>query len=319
MQEILSVQYAGAGDTQNTPPEQTSAFNILDLYTPDPLVLTCDTPFLIFIHGGAWRAGKPSDYRNLAHQFVGRGFGVAAVGYRLSTKTSSQETAPISHPAHVIDVAAGVAWLIAHCIEPGKVVDSKGAGKVMRLWNPKNWFIAGHSAGAQLGSLLSLNSNYIQKSLANLLQNSAEPSLSTWRDRFRGYIGVEGIYDIPLLVATYPSYRDWFISNAFGKEGDARWIDGSPVLTQLVDTDFSASHLVIFSKNDGLVDIAQSQRWVDRLKKIAKNDVAKINGTSDTKWTVDEEFDSILSNHDDVLADPLFFEIVKNWIKRKAI
>ncbi|KAI9335971.1 hypothetical protein BDR26DRAFT_865463, partial [Obelidium mucronatum] len=86
-----------------------------------------------------------------------------------------------------------------------------------------------------------------------------------------GYIGVEGIYNIPLLVKNFPDYRAWFIDSVFGLEADNGWVAGSPSLVTAFNPPLDGQgvclipHLIIHSLNDELVDVAQAQDWYNRL------------------------------------------------------
>ena len=86
----------------------------LDLYLPEnaqgenadggePL------PVVVWIHGGGWRGGSKTRCPPLEAGFVGRGYAVASVGYRLSG------TAPF--PAQIEDCRAAIRWLRAHAEE----------------------------------------------------------------------------------------------------------------------------------------------------------------------------------------------------------
>lgn len=74
----------------------------LDLYLPekggDPL------PLIVWIHGGAWRAGSKDNCP--AARFVSRGYAVASVNYRLSQHAT--------FPAQIQDCKAAIRWLRAH-------------------------------------------------------------------------------------------------------------------------------------------------------------------------------------------------------------
>jgi acetyl esterase/lipase len=92
-------------------------------------------------------------------------------------------------------------------------------------------YLVGHSAGAHM--IAFWNTAYT---------NSA----------VKGFVGVEGIYDLPLLLKTWPAYEDQFITAEFGKERES----ASPSrLTPKSKTPW----LIVQSKEDELVDEAQSK------------------------------------------------------------
>ncbi len=91
----------------------------MDLYRPAGLA--ADAPLLVFIHGGAWRAGSRGDYRFLAPPLAAMGCMVAIPDYRLWPE--------VAFPRFVEDTALAIRALAAG--EPGR-----------RL------VLMGHSAGA---------------------------------------------------------------------------------------------------------------------------------------------------------------------------
>lgn len=104
---------------------------LLDLYLPDggtpPLGL------IVWVHGGAWRAGSRAspDLRGL----TARGWALASVDYRLSTVAQ--------FPAQILDIKAALRFLRAHALEYGI---------------PRTPFIiAGSSAGGHLAALVGVS------------------------------------------------------------------------------------------------------------------------------------------------------------------
>lgn len=99
-------------------------------------------PVVVFIHGGAFTSGdKITDGAVLAPMFVDAGCVYVSVNYRLSPA--------VRFPAHVEDVASAIAWLRSHVRayggDPGRLV------------------LVGHSAGAQLAALVTLDGRYLRK------------------------------------------------------------------------------------------------------------------------------------------------------------
>jgi acetyl esterase/lipase len=86
---------------------------LLDLYLPEhaegPL------PAIVWVHGGAFRAGSKEDAP--AARMVGRGYAVASINYRLSQEAI--------FPAQVHDCKAAVRWLRAKAgrygLDPGRI------------------------------------------------------------------------------------------------------------------------------------------------------------------------------------------------------
>lgn len=100
----------------------------LDLYLPAGA--TNPPPLIIWIHGGAWKAG--SKERSPALRFLRQGYAVASVNYRLSQHAI--------FPAQIEDCKAAVRWLRAHAKEHGL--------------DPQRFAAWGSSAGGHLVALL---------------------------------------------------------------------------------------------------------------------------------------------------------------------
>ena len=99
----------------------------LDLYLP---ATGTNLPLVVWVHGGAWRAGSKQECPALP--FLADGFAVASVGYRLSQHAV--------FPAQIEDCKAAIRWLRAHAREHGIDPDRIG------VW--------GSSAGGHLVALL---------------------------------------------------------------------------------------------------------------------------------------------------------------------
>lgn len=152
-QVVKDIPYPGAakGDRRRS----------FDLYLPADAGKK--PPLLIFVHGGFWLL-TDDDYRigpSLAENLVHDGVAVALVRYRL---------APVNrHPAQAEDVAAAVAYLIKNAEKYG--------------YDGKRVFLAGHSAGGHLVSLVALDRRYLTR------QGSPPGALA-------GVISISGLYDL---------------------------------------------------------------------------------------------------------------------------
>ncbi|KAJ3062191.1 Kynurenine formamidase, partial [Rhizoclosmatium hyalinum] len=263
-------------------------------------------------------SSKPGNFTAVCSALRQRGVGVAAVGYRLSTRSPGEKVSPVRSPAHSQDVGAGVAWLLAATQFGG---DSEAA-KALNKWNPSSFFVVGHSAGAQLGALLAMNASLIQTPLDVLAKdlNVATIPASVWMPKLQGYIGVEGIYNIPLIAKTFPSYSEWFLTGSFGLQDDPNnneWITGSPSLVKqfnppLISSPFRAPHLVIHSQEDELVDVAQSKEWYDHICSFR----ASLPSVEQEKWTLEYEVTKLGGKHDDILCSDPFYDYVISWIMK---
>jgi acetyl esterase/lipase len=107
---------------------------LLDLYLPESG--TRPMPVVVWIYGGAWRAGSKDDGQTRgALWLLQHGYAVAAFNYRLSQEAK--------FPAQIQDAKAAVRWLRRHGPEFG--LD----GERMAAW--------GASAGAHLAALLGVS------------------------------------------------------------------------------------------------------------------------------------------------------------------
>tara|TARA_B110000459_G_scaffold197994_1_gene242221 strand:+ start:1513 stop:2340 length:828 start_codon:yes stop_codon:yes gene_type:complete len=104
---------------------------VLDIYLPG----TTDFATVVWFHGGGLTSGNKFIPEGLKNQ----GIAVVAVNYRLYPKVKS--------PTYIDDAAAAVAWVF-------KNIASYGG-------NPNLIFVAGHSAGGYLTSMLGLDKSYL--------------------------------------------------------------------------------------------------------------------------------------------------------------
>ena len=104
---------------------------VLDIYLPE----TTDFATVVWFHGGGLTFGNKFIPEGLKNQ----GIAVVAVNYRLYPKVKS--------PTYIDDAAAAVAWVF-------KNIASYGG-------DPNLIFVAGHSAGGYLTSMLGLDKSYL--------------------------------------------------------------------------------------------------------------------------------------------------------------
>lgn len=135
---------------------------------------------IIFFYGGSWESGNKNDYKFVAEAFTAQGFDVVIPDYRVFPQ--------VQFPAFVEDGARVVAWARQHMGEYGA--------------SDERLFVAGHSAGAHIAALLTLDARYLK-------QVNLSPSV------LNGMIGLAGPYDfLPLKSET--------LKTIFGPE-DQRW------------------------------------------------------------------------------------------------
>jgi acetyl esterase/lipase len=123
---------------------------------------------LLFFYGGAFRAGRRSEYRVVGEAFASQGIIVAVADYRIHPHAV--------FPDFLNDGAAALAAVHTRVGEFGG--------------DPSRIFLAGHSAGAYIAVMLAANPDYVRAA-------NADPSL------IRGVIAMAGRYhEIPLGDAT---------------------------------------------------------------------------------------------------------------------
>jgi len=139
---------------------------LLDVYWPEGAA--ADAPVVVFFYGGNWQAGARGDYRFVGQAFASRGFIAVAPDYRLYP--------PARFADFLRDAAAAVAWTRANLRAPGD-----GARPL---------FLAGHSAGAYIAAMLTLDERW--------LEETGAPA----RESVRAAAGLAGPYDfLPLTSA----------------------------------------------------------------------------------------------------------------------
>jgi acetyl esterase/lipase len=146
----------------------------LDVYRPAG---KSNLPVLVFLHGGAWTRGDRSLYVFLGSRMAREDFLTVIPSYRLSPKHA--------HPAHVDDAAAAIAWTL-------KNINSYGG-------DSRRVFLAGHSSGGHLVSLVALEPGHLRRFGAN-------PAA------LRGVFSLSGVYDVRIAEgrpsAVFPGDRE---------------------------------------------------------------------------------------------------------------
>jgi acetyl esterase/lipase len=109
----------------------------LDVYAPEhgmgPL------PVVVFFYGGGWNSGYRGGYAFAARALAARGFVVVVPDYRL--------VPAVRFPAFVDDAAAAIRWTVDHVAASGG--------------DPRRIAVAGHSAGAHIALLVTLDRHYL--------------------------------------------------------------------------------------------------------------------------------------------------------------
>jgi acetyl esterase/lipase len=130
----------------------------LDVYRPHDAA--AGAPVVIFFYGGYWQYGEKNDYRFIADALTSRGFVTVLPDYRLYPA--------VKFPAFVEDGASALRWTHDN-------IDRFGG-------DPHRVYLMGHSAGAHIATLLTLDPHYLKEAGLN-------------PDAIRATIGLAGPYD----------------------------------------------------------------------------------------------------------------------------
>jgi acetyl esterase/lipase len=126
-----------------------------------------ERPLIVFWHGGRWSAGSKNAYR-----FVGAG--LAELGY-VTVVPNYRHYPEVRLAGFMEDAARAVAWAALHARDFGA--------------DPSRLVAAGHSAGAHIAALVTLDRRYLE-------------ALEAGTVRIAGVIGLSGPYDfLPLREA----------------------------------------------------------------------------------------------------------------------
>ena len=135
----------------------------LDVYSPDG---ARNLPVVFWIHGGGWQTGDRTDVQIKPQAFAEKGFVFVSTGYRLLPNV---EMITIFQ-----DVAKSMHWVHDHIAEYGG--------------DPNRILVMGHSAGAQLAALISIDNRYLKAEGLSL-------------DIIKGCVPVDGdTYDVPAII-----------------------------------------------------------------------------------------------------------------------
>jgi len=140
---------------------------VLDIYTPETPGAE-SLPVMFWIHGGGWQAGNKSDVALKPKVLTERGFVFVSTNYRLLPDVEMEVL--------IRDVAKSLGWVHRNIAMYGG--------------DPKRIFVGGHSAGAQLATLICIDDRYLKEEGVTF-------------DVLRGCVPVDGdTYDIPKIIMT---------------------------------------------------------------------------------------------------------------------
>ncbi|KAJ7273618.1 Alpha/Beta hydrolase protein [Mycena haematopus] len=272
-------------------PGTSDSSRSFDIYVPR--LAQEDSPMLVFVRGGAWRADDKSAHQDLARRLAAASScPVLVPNYRLTPQVITEDN-DFRHPGHAED--------ILHFLE---FLTSSDWQEIPQIkFNPigRGTYLLGHSAGAHILSAIFLDSSAVTPSLT--------PSPMVLRAT-KGIVMSEGIYDIDLLLTSFPAYRGWFIAAAFGdQESYSEASTNQLPLRQAAATEADLRWLIIHSTGDTLVDQPQSDAMYAHLR-------ALYGDGADADAHVARNVDQFDMEHDDVVKAPLYIDVVRAFIAK---
>lgn len=209
-----------------TYPQTNPALNAMDVYLPR---MGSNSPVIIYVHGGSWTEGDKAELNYKAGYFTEKGYVFVSVNYRLSPE--------VEHPVHVQDVANAISWFYSNA----KYYSS----------DPKRFYVMGHSAGAHIAALLSLDEKYLAKA-------------GTSVDIIKGLILIDGIgYDVPLLMENTSGRLKETFANALG-DSRGEWEDASPI--NYIRENIRIPPMMIMYGGDREIAGIEARRLAERLQ-----------------------------------------------------
>ncbi len=191
----------------------------LDVYRPTIAAGPADV--VIFFYGGDWQTGQKGDYRFVAQSLASRGFVAVIPNYRLYPE--------VRFPSFVEDGAAAIRWVHDNIQRFGG--------------NGQQIFLMGHSAGAHIAAMLTLDAEYLR-------------AVGLDRSAIRATAGLSGPYD-------------------FVPPPDDRGVFSMPVDDAIPDPRIEPIHfvdgreppmLLVTGSKDETVDPANTSRLAERIQ-----------------------------------------------------
>jgi acetyl esterase/lipase len=146
------------------------ALQKLDIYAPAGAK---NLPVVFWIHGGGWQTGDKSQVQMKPQFFMEKGFVFVSTNYRLLPEVDMKTI--------IADVALAIHWVHDHIAEYGG--------------DPKRLLVMGHSAGAQLAAIVSIDDRYLKTEGLPLTI-------------IKGCVPVDGDkFDVPAIIETAETRR----------------------------------------------------------------------------------------------------------------
>lgn len=189
----------------------------LDVYSP--VKAAGPAPVVVFFYGGSWKYGSRWQYEFVAEALTARGYVAVVPDYRVYPE--------VAFPAFVADGAGALRWVHDHIAGYGG--------------DPGRIYLMGHSAGAYITALLSLDPRYLK---AERLP----------RGTIRGMVGISGPYAFNPLE--YDSVRAIFADHPEPEDlRPINFADGS-----------APPMLLLHGGDDGTVYPANSRALADAIE-----------------------------------------------------
>lgn len=200
---VANVRYA-------THTKSDPKLNMLNVYMPKK---GSNSPMIVWVHGGSLAFGDKDNVLTKAEYFTARGYVFVSINYRQSPA--------VKHPENAQDVADALVWLHENAMHYSA--------------NPEKIFLMGHSAGAHLAALVSIDEKYLEKAGGNL-------------SILDGVVLLDGAgYDMALLMKNAGSkMKEWY-TDAFGKS-KKDWDMASPV--NFIESENTPPFMIAYADDD---------------------------------------------------------------------
>lgn len=250
-----------------------------DLYLPQ--TTTVQLPLVCYVHGGAWRSDDKTNHGGLAQRLaLSLGFPVAVPNYRLTPATPTPES-HFRHPKHAEDLLEFLEFLMTWA----------GPKDVGRAFDSQTLFLLGHSCSAHMLASIFLDSSATSPTL------TPSPSLLA---SVKGIVVSEGLYNIDSLLFRFPTYREWFIENTFGKHESYAQFD----VSRYPPRSFGTFWLVLHSKEDTLIDEPQSEGMYRHLHNLYGEDKECISFNADV----------LKGDHNDIFSGDEYPRVIGEFV-----
>ncbi|HEY2413564.1 MAG TPA: alpha/beta hydrolase [Pirellulaceae bacterium] len=144
--------------------------HVLDVYSPKGAK---NAPVVFWIHGGGWQQGDKTGVQIKPQAFMDKGFVFVSTNYRLLPE--------VDMGTIIRDIAKSIHWVHDHIAEYGG--------------DPKRLLVMGHSAGAQLAAIVSIDERYLKAEGLDL-------------SIIKACVPVDGdTYDVPAIIETAETRR----------------------------------------------------------------------------------------------------------------